>query len=132
MKKILYICFFSASSLFAQEMNPIVMRNNKINGTGGTPIAINPTPLGIDHLNYADNSTNGVSTLTVTDGIIIFPNPTTDFIQVSKGTHFVVVNSEGKEVINQLNNSKLDFRNLPSDTYILTIDGKSTYKLIKQ
>lgn len=61
----------------------------------------------------------------------IFPNPTSDYLNINEKHSYEVFNIMGQKILNG-NSEKIDVRNLNSGVYIISIDNKAKYKFIKK
>ena len=76
----------------------------------------------------------------LSSGILIYPNPSSDYVNIflpdkNKTNKILLFDVEGKLVLEQeLQNNQLNIKHLPIGTYILkTIDSENNnYKIIKQ
>lgn len=125
-----------------------------ITGIGATPIAVkfgfryyvtdggpsgnNSDLIGIDTFSV-DRSTLAVSdAVSKKTSVSIFPSPTSDFVNVktdSKISAVSVTDLTGRNLNIKYDSKKVDVRNLPAGTYILSIEtenGISTEKFIKK
>lgn len=83
-------------------------------------------------------STNELSANNIKAITFIYPNPTSDFLNIktdSKINAVSVVDLSGRKMEATLNDNKVDVRNIPKGTYIINIEtkeGKTSEKFIKQ
>ncbi len=81
--------------------------------------------------------TNSISKIT-NPQILVYPNPTKDFIQIKDEnyTFAALIDMQGREMIVNVNNNILDLTSLPSGIYILRLTNKqnqeTTLPIIKQ
>ena len=125
------------SSYFSQNANDSVSTHSNINWV--TPFV----PLGlIPDYRLQEGSTAAVgasfpqgvfgdlaSVKEKSDDFIIYPNPASDVVYVSKKSYMEIINQNG-QVINTVNDSKIDLRNLPEGVYFLRVNKVKTKKLI--
>lgn len=115
-----------------------------VSGVGGTPIPMkfafryyvtnggpdgdNSDLIGIDTFSVDRPAVLGTSDISSQEkSISVYPNPTTDFITIkskSKVNEAQVFDSAGRKVNANLNNDKLDVRNLQAGSYIIKIEAK--------
>lgn len=94
--------------------------------------------LAIDDFKVVGNTILGTSENQNDEQIGIYPNPATDFITIkskSKVNAVEVFDIAGRKVNMNLNNDKIDVRNLNPGNYIISIetkDGKTSKKFIKK
>lgn len=106
--------------------------------TDGGPSGTNSDLIGIDTFSVDRTSlaTNEVNSKS--NSFSVSPNPTSDFLNIkgdSKVNAISVVDLSGRKIEANLNDNKVDVRNLPKGTYIINIetkDGKTSEKFIKQ
>jgi hypothetical protein len=85
-------------------------------------------------------TTNLTPALSKGEGVVIAPNPATDFINISftsaeKNLQIELVDLFGRKVFQKPFQNKIDIRNLPQGIYILEIKGATVFyktKLVKQ
>jgi uncharacterized protein YcnI len=63
--------------------------------------------------------------------ILIYPNPTNDYLHIDEKQNYEVFNTMGQKVLNG-NSKKIDVRNLNAGIYIISIDNRVKYKFIKR
>jgi hypothetical protein len=78
----------------------------------------------------ADEALN-TSTNDFKSQLSIYPNPTSDYLNINEKHNYEVFNLMGQKVLNG-NSKKIDVRNLISGVYIISIDNKAKYKFIKK
>ena len=104
----------------------VIMTQNGSSGTGG-----------FQEIELFANTTLSINEFAQKNLIKLFPNPTTDFIQISgliKDEKYSVSNISGsvikKEIIT--NNAKIDVRDFSNGLYFLKFDNGNTIKFIKK
>jgi hypothetical protein len=91
-----------------------------------------------DNVKVTQQSVLGTSEASVKNQVAIYPNPTTDYINVK--AKYGIINTEiydatGRKVSSQFNTDKVDVRNLQTGNYIINIEtkeGKTSGKFIKK
>jgi hypothetical protein len=63
------------------------------------------------------------------DDFRIYPNPASEVVYVSKKSYMELINQNG-QVIDTVNDSEIDLRNLPEGVYFLRVNKVKTKKLI--
>ena len=125
------------SSYFSQNANDSVSTHSNINWV--TPFV----PLGLTpDYRLQEGSTAAVgasfpqgvfgdlaSVKEKSDDFIIYPNPASDVVYVSKKSYMEIINQNG-QVINTVNGYEIDLRNIPSGMYFLRVNKVKTKKLI--
>ncbi|WP_338732305.1 T9SS type A sorting domain-containing protein [Mangrovimonas cancribranchiae] len=78
-----------------------------------------------------------INDLDLSDRIKIYPNPSSDFIQISglnKSEKYNLYDIQGKKISNGIipDNKKIEIRNLKNGLYFLQFENRGTIKLIKE
>jgi hypothetical protein len=102
--------------------------NASILGANGNsqPTGDNTYTASLSHSEDA-SSTVGISKI-VTTNFSVFPNPTSDFININSDKNIKSINLfdlNGKRVISTSSITKIDVRHLDNGIYILSLDGKT-------
>ncbi|MBP6455384.1 MAG: T9SS type A sorting domain-containing protein [Chitinophagaceae bacterium] len=83
-----------------------------------------------------NNSTSSIEEINVKNKISIYPNPTTDFIEIISETplkHFLISTILGRKIMNsEITNNKINISNLPSGTYYLNVTDENMNSVTKQ
>ncbi|PNQ74622.1 hypothetical protein C1T31_00305 [Hanstruepera neustonica] len=134
---------FSLSFNFSETLESIAMVTHDIDADSdfdlifmGKIIGSNPWDL---QLNVFENNSQTLSAIeNVVETIKIYPNPTTDFINIQANfdiTTIEVYSFQGQKVLSVENQKTINIRSLPKSIYFLklkTVRGAFTKKIIKQ
>lgn len=107
------------------------LTNNNFNGT-----LLNMDSV-TDWISYDNCSTLSIDEQTPNSTITLFPNPSSDFIQISGLSaieNYRIYNVIGTEIINGIttNNEKINIQNINSGLYFLKFENGNTIKFLKE
>ncbi|MEH6538237.1 MAG: LamG-like jellyroll fold domain-containing protein [Psychroserpens sp.] len=128
----------SESNLYAfynfNEGSGTIVNDLSSNNFNGTLINMDSNT---DWIAYNDCSDLSVEEQNLSLSITLFPNPTTDYIQLSNFTNkedYIIYNILGSKIkdSNISHNEKIDVRNLTNGLYFLKFDNGTTLKFIKE
>jgi len=101
------------------------------------PAALGEFWFGLDDFSLELSSALSVTELTTNENIKIFPNPSSNFIQISgisERIKFKIINVLGAEIKNGIasNNKKIDIRDFTNGLYFLKFENGNTIKFLKE
>jgi hypothetical protein len=106
-------------------MDPIMMNANSITAIGGMPIIFNLSPA-----NIGSDALTGIEEISVLETNPIFPNPTTDFLNVKEISEITVYNQTGV-LIDKCVSNKMDVSIYSSGIYFVSINESLPIKFVK-
>ena len=126
MKKstLIFLLPFSFYS-YSQRMDPIMMNANSITAIGGMPIIFNLSPA-----NIGSDALTGIEEISVLETNLIFPNPTTDFLNVKEISEITVYNQTGV-LMEKCVSNKMDVSIYSSGIYFVSINESLPIKFLK-
>jgi hypothetical protein len=126
MKKTIFIFLFPFSFYsYSQRMDPIMMNTNSITAFGGIPIIFNQSPA-----NIGSDALTGIEEISVFETNLIFPNPTTDFLNLKEISEVTIYNQTGI-LMEKCVSNKMDVSIYPSGVYFVSVNDLSPIKLVK-
>ncbi|WP_299365856.1 T9SS type A sorting domain-containing protein, partial [Winogradskyella sp.] len=135
------------NSLTDLAQSPFTTYNDSFNGITEVRILHNDVPswegdpieatLDIDNIQARDNDLSIVDIDMSEQGIKVYPNPASDFIQIDgivQEYDYIIIDINGKTITKGKTgaNNSINIQNLAKGTYFLNIESKRTSKFIKQ